>query len=955
MVISPRRLVAALLPVLGLLWGGPALAQESSGALYGLVRDDAGSPLRGATVTLWGEQGPPLRRLTNARGAFRFAGLAPGLYQGRIELEGFSPNEHSDIPIRVGGSTTIGVRLTPATSDAITLTAECPLLDERRASCGVTVTAEELEKIPTARDPWTILRQAPGVLLDRIDVGGSEAAHPAVARAPALAADQNVYSVDGVTLTDPEMLATTPTFYDFGSFAEMQVTTGGTHAAIATGGVVLNLVTKRGTNAWRVSARYLLADDRWQPGPDELAVGAGQAGFEISPRLERYVEHGADFGGPLARERLWMWAGYNDTEVEMALETPPTLFDQGAGDRDVDNGAAKLDLDVGPSHRLQGFVHRSRAAIARVGGGPSRALDATADLDAPTTIGKLGGTHVLGSALHLSTQLARVDGELELLPRGGDETPVIDAAGVLQASSLTLESERTRDQARIDTSAFFGAGAVGHELAAGVEYRRAEVESRSRWGGASSVLAEDPSASGTPTRLFFRPERSEVELDTWSGYVQDTLAIGSAIADVGLRYGRQRGERRPVTLPGNPLRPDLVPAVAVMGTDGGFDWETIVPRLGVTWALGERRTTFLRASYSRFADQLGTPIFAQALSAPDQSPFTFAAVRFLDLDGDTLPGASEPRIAVESVSRGTVVDPSLEAPTLDEVLWSVEHAGAGCFSVGGRLTWRSHRGLLEEHPFVRDGSGVVRVATRADYVTDALVTGTLPGGAPYGVPTFALRQGLEAIDVRFLTRGEREVEYRGATLWFERRLRARWRLRSFVNLRDEEWSVPAAFDEARDPTDLLGFGDNHAAPFGPASSFPDKSSVPLHAEWDYSIAGLYHARAGFSAAVLAHGRQGYPMLYYESALGTDGLVRRVAVTDERHPRRLPSVHQLNVRLEKEIRLGKAGLTLSADAFNLLNETPALARGAELDTPTADFVREIVSPRVLRMGARLRWR
>ncbi len=40
--------------------------------------------------------------------------------------------------------------------------------------------------------------------------------------------------------------------------------------------------------------------------------------------------------------------------------------------------------------------------------------------------------------------------------------------------------------------------------------------------------------------------------------------------------------------------------------DPGFDFESITPRLGVTYALGKDRKTLLRASYSRFADQLGT-------------------------------------------------------------------------------------------------------------------------------------------------------------------------------------------------------------------------------------------------------------------------------------------------------------------------------------------------------------
>jgi signal transduction histidine kinase len=39
---------------------------------------------------------------------------------------------------------------------------------------GATVRADELEKIPTARDPWAVLQSTPGVLTDRINVGGNE-------------------------------------------------------------------------------------------------------------------------------------------------------------------------------------------------------------------------------------------------------------------------------------------------------------------------------------------------------------------------------------------------------------------------------------------------------------------------------------------------------------------------------------------------------------------------------------------------------------------------------------------------------------------------------------------------------------------------------------------------------------------------------------------------------------
>jgi hypothetical protein len=952
-LIRPH-LLAAL--VLVLASTAAAWAQASTGALYGVVSDDRGAPLGEATVTLHGEQGPALRLTTNARGEFRFAGLAPGLYQGRVELAGFASSEHTDVPIHLGGTTTIDVTMAPADDDAITLVAECPLLDERKISCGTTVTAEELEKIPTPRDPWTILRQAPGVLLDRVDVAGSEAAHPAAVRAPAVPLSQNVYSVDGVNLDDPAALDTTPTFYDFGSFEEMQVTTGGTDASIATAGAVLNLVTKRGTNEWRLSARYLFADDRWQPSPDDIDLGAGQTSFEPSPRLERHSEHGVDVGGQVLRDRLWAWGAFNDTDVDLELEPPPTLFDQGSGDRRVENTAFKLDAAIGPANRLQALVHRSVALIEQVGGGPTRALDATWTLDAPTTVHQLEGSHVLGSELHVGAQLSRVDGDLALEPVGRGATPVVDAGGVFRQTFRALRSERRRDQARFDVSAFLGTAGLGHELKAGADRRRAEVASRARWGTEDSVLVVDPSGSGAPTRLFFRPERTEVELDSWSAYLQDTLSIGHLIADVGLRYDDAAGERAALRLDANPLRPDLMPAIAATATDAGFEWETIVPRLGVTWAIGGERTSFLRASWSRFADQLGSTVFAESLGAPGDSPFGSTAVRFRDLDGDTLPDAGEPTLSLERRLEGVVVDPGFDAPITDEVLFSAEHAGAGCFSVGIRLSWRAYGDVAEERALVRDAAGAVRLATSADYVGDGSVTGTLPGGETYAEPVFALRSDLDPLAARFLTNGEREVEYRAATVWFERRLRARWQLRSFFNVRDEQWTVPAEFLRFDDPTDTVGFEDDDGAPLGPSSPFADRADVWLNAEWDYSIAGLYRARYGFNAAMVAHGRQGYPTLYFESVLGSDGRIRRVAVTDEARPRRLEDLHQLDVRLEKVMPLGgPSRLTVSADAFNLLNATPALQRGGDLAAPTGDFLREVVSPRMVRVGIRVEWR
>ena len=91
----------------------------------------------------------------------------------------------------------------PPVEDVITVTAESPLFDERRINTGTTVSQTELEKVPTARDPWAVVRATPGVLTDKISVGGNESGQAAE------------WSMDGAFITTDA--------YCFLSFEEMKV------------------------------------------------------------------------------------------------------------------------------------------------------------------------------------------------------------------------------------------------------------------------------------------------------------------------------------------------------------------------------------------------------------------------------------------------------------------------------------------------------------------------------------------------------------------------------------------------------------------------------------------------------------------------------------------------------------------------------------------------------------
>ena len=69
---------------------GLASAQTYTGTVTGIVSDEQGGALPGASVTLTGKTGARTS-VTDARGEYRFTAVDPGSYEISVELTGFRP------------------------------------------------------------------------------------------------------------------------------------------------------------------------------------------------------------------------------------------------------------------------------------------------------------------------------------------------------------------------------------------------------------------------------------------------------------------------------------------------------------------------------------------------------------------------------------------------------------------------------------------------------------------------------------------------------------------------------------------------------------------------------------------------------------------------------------------------------------------------------------------------
>lgn len=960
-----------------LLAGLPAAAQLQTGDLFGSVVGNDGQPLPGVTVTLEGS-GSPRVQTTDTEGAFRFPGLYPGIYKLTAELQGFSTLEYPDIAIRIGGNTEIEVTMSGAVEDVITVTGESPLIDERQVNRGANVPAVELDKVPTARDPWSLLALAPGVLVDRFNLGGNESGQQSSFLGVGSSARDNTFAVDGVILTDMNAVGASATYFDFGAFEEVQFTVSSADVSVATAGVTINQVTKRGTNEWRGQARYLRTDGEVQSDAETLVrldegPGAADDILVTGNEIDAVEEYGLDIGGPLWQDHLWIWAAYGESDIGNVV---------GGGQLDttqLEDFNAKLSFQAGPQN--SGVLHywtNDKLKSGR-GAGPTREPGTTHDQTTPQDIYKIEDTWIPTSDFVLTGLWARDDGIFTLSPQAGlDGDRFLDESGVLHGTNYEFTQEAVIDQGRLDANYFFGAGPSNHQLKFGAGYREQENHSGTVWPRGRFVEAGE-NYDNPDTELVVFPRNRNVAMRSSydSAWVQDTITLDRWTFNAGLRYDNQTLENLPSSDPGTPGIPgDLLPPIRFQGNDaGGFEWETVVPRVGATYALGDERKTLLRGTFSQYAEQLGQLPLATLVNPVG---YAYAYFYFVDanhnlvLDPDeygSLEFSDVYNINLDdpgSLSSPTTIDRDLGPIMTDEVTFGLEHALRGDLAVGVTLTWRNIRDIPESRLLVVDASGQTRQATRDDWELVDTITETLPDGrTSRPVDIYDLKEGIEPTGGSFITNGDREQSYLGATLSFTKRLANRWSMRGHATFADWEWDIGPEYRRYDDPTDVLtdDYGYPDSEEVYSERSGGNKADVFVGGRWSFNLSGLYQVAPerpwGFNLGGSVDGREGYinpPFARERSAAGNRN-VQLADIDEFRHD----DVMVVSAHADKDFTFGDVRFNLSLDGFNLTGEDVVLQRQRNARTSLGDtnplfyYPTEALSPRVFRAGITVRFR
>src|SRR5205085_4152114 len=259
---------------------------------------------------------------------------------------------------------------------------------------------------------------------------------------------------------------------------------------------------------------------------------------------------------------------------------------------------------------------------------PTRPFETTWKQSGPTKIYKLEDTQIFGSSLYLTGMASKVTGGFRLDPNGGlglsAPNGYKDENDVYHNNFSFYNTDRPQKQYRLDGSKFVDIGTMNHEFKFGFGYRNTPVASASGWPGSTGgyynfdpgFTCADVGVAGTDCALAFLFRDSIKRMDEKSNdfYVGDTILMGNLTLQAGLRYDVQKSKNLGSTVNANPIVGTPLklpsgtvnlPAATFTGDTKYWEWKSVSPRLGLTYALGSDKKTLLRAGYNRYVDQMG--------------------------------------------------------------------------------------------------------------------------------------------------------------------------------------------------------------------------------------------------------------------------------------------------------------------------------------------------------------
>jgi hypothetical protein len=618
-------LAAASLLVLSIGGLHPGFAQQAvaSAALSGRIEDTSGGAIGGALIAITNiDKNQTSKSTSDQHGRYSFLCLAVGRYLLKVEHAGFA-SVTKELTLSLGQALDLQFRLPVAGVSEFANINSVPVVETVRTQVAETVLSGEVENLPlNGRNYLDLAALTPGVSRANPVANQRFAETSAVPGTQISVAGQrninNGFILDGLSANDDA--ADLPgTFFSQEVIREFQVITSGGIAEFgrASGGII-NVVTQSGTNSWRARSYAFLRNQRLD------------ARNTLAPSKDplTQAQYGASLGGPLKRDRTFLFGNFEQTRLHNAVvvtilpanvDAVNNILDQSGylGPRittglvptgyTTSNAFFRGDQVINPANTLA-----VRYSLYDINSLNARGVGGLNDASRGTALENRDQTIALSESATLTSRTVNEMRFQYTRSRLGADVndpigPAVNISGIANLGTST-SSPTGRDLDLYEITDNLTALRGGHALKFGADYlyNRVNISFPGALQGAytfSSLTNLEQGryvtfqqAFGVPSLFQSNPNIGTFAQDEWRAYPNLTI-------NLGVRYDLQ-------FLP-DPIRTDR---------------NNIAPRIGLAYAPG-RGKTVIRGSYGIYYERIPLRATSNALQR-DGTKYKVASFSF---------------------------------------------------------------------------------------------------------------------------------------------------------------------------------------------------------------------------------------------------------------------------------------------------------------------------------------
>jgi hypothetical protein len=303
-----KNVVRWSLSLLLFFGGGMCFAQSTnSGDIRGTVTDSSGAVVPGVTVNVLNvNTGVSKNFTTDGAGLFDTSSIVTGSYKLTFTMTGFEQYVRGPVTVEVGFTTVNAQLQIGSVAQKVVVTTNVPLLQTETGDQSTTLDAKDMAQLPQISPDWeNFMILLPGTA-GCTATANSNCNQGQNNPGQGVSVNGNLpYSnilADGASTTLSHSQNANPAIFE--TVDELQVSVSSFSAQYGTGGIIINQISKGGTNQFHGSAYDYFQNDALN------AVGYGFASQPQVPFL-RYNDFGGSVGGPILKNKMFFFFAYD--------------------------------------------------------------------------------------------------------------------------------------------------------------------------------------------------------------------------------------------------------------------------------------------------------------------------------------------------------------------------------------------------------------------------------------------------------------------------------------------------------------------------------------------------------------------------------------------------------------------------------------------------------------------